>query len=115
MFFLKDDKQQPKRFDMIKFFNFDADNIESLTSFFGYAIPRLPEIGTRTVIQEEKRPDLLSYNIYNDTQYWWILLWYNNILNVNELTAGMEIRYPALNAIEELYMMASTLKKTSSD
>lgn len=112
MFYLDDSITTENRYDMIKFFNFDVDNIDCLTSFFGQNLRQLPVYGTITVTEEEHRPDMLSYKIYQDTQYWWLLLWYNSILNVNDLVAGLSINYPAQSTIEEFYILASNLKKT---
>ena len=62
--------------------------------------------------KEENRPDLLSYNIYSDTQYWWVLMWYNSLYKPEDLKVGLTINYPALSAIEQLYMNASIYQKT---
>ena len=66
-----------------------------------------------TITNEQVRPDLLSYDIYSDTQYWWPLLLYNDILDINELQTGKIIHYPSLSNLEYLYEQASLLKKTS--
>ena len=44
---------------------------------------------------EAGRPDILSKNIYNNTSYWWILLKYNNIVDVfTELVEGFILKVP---------------------
>ena len=111
MFFIDDSLTTDKRFDMAKFLEF-TDDLDPLNSFMILNINRLPEHGSMIVSNQELRPDLLSYKIYGDTQYWWLLLKYNNILNINDLYKGRKISYPSLNDIEYLYERASILKKT---
>ena len=44
------------------------------------------------------RPDLISYKVYNDKNYWWIILHANNIFDVvNELKANTQIKIPNLS------------------
>jgi hypothetical protein len=44
---------------------------------------------------EECRPDLISYNIYGKTDYWWILLKFNNIIDIfEELKGGFILKVP---------------------
>ena len=114
MFYLNEELSTPTRYDMIKFFNFDKDNIDCLTSFYATYLTKLQYVGEYTVIKEVKRPDLLSYNLYGSTQYWWILMWYNSLLNIDDLSSGLVIRYPSHSAIEDLYVQASTFKKAGS-
>lgn len=111
MFYLNDTIDTPRRFDMLKFFDNSGDWYDPLNSFFVTNLKILSYAGQRVVTYEEKRPELLSYNIYGDTQYWWILMWYNNILNINDLVSGTLINYPSRTSIEDLYISASTSKK----
>jgi hypothetical protein len=115
MFYLNEDVRVSSRYDMIKFFEMNKDNLDPLTSFYAENIKRLPYVGEYTVIKEVKRPDLLSYNIYGSTQYWWILLLYNDLSGVNDLVAGAQIRYPSHSTIEELYVLCSTIKKATAE
>lgn len=112
MFYINNDLETKTRFDMIKFLNFDVDNIDCLGSYMLLNIPNLPMQGTYTIMSEEKRPDLLSYSIYEDTQYWWILMWYNSITSIEELKSGITLGYPSINAIQDLYTRASKYQKT---
>jgi hypothetical protein len=113
MFYINNELETTERYDAIKFFNFDEDNIESLDSYFNLMIPKLSEIGSLTITNEEGRPDLISYKLYNSTQYWWIILIYNHILDIQELKTGYTIKYPSLNSIENLYTQASLNEKVS--
>lgn len=111
MYYINNEIETDNRFDTLKFLNFNDDNFDPLDSFTLFNIKNLSTLGSKEITNEEKRPDLLSYNIYEDTQYWWILLVYNDILDINELTSGKVIKYPSLNSIEYLYERASMLKK----
>lgn len=115
MFYINNDLDTQNRFDITKFLDFNPDNFDVLTSFLLTNIPRLQEQGTYKVTSEEHRPELLAYNIYktaNSVQYWWILLWYNSILSINDLKTGTIISYPSINSLENLYIRASTLQKS---
>lgn len=102
------------RFDLAKFLDFTNDGVfDPLNSYLLYQIPRLTAIGTYTIRKEAKRPDLLAYNIYGDTQYWWVLMWYNSLYSVDDLRVGLNINYPGINDIEELYLNATLLQKVT--
>lgn len=46
------------------------------------------------------RPDLISFSIYGTSMYDWILLQYNNIVDIQEeLVVGKEIRAPSMRVI----------------
>lgn len=42
----------------------------------------------------EYRPDLLSYDVYGVSDYWWKIMQVNKIWDVYEFTAGKNIRIP---------------------
>ena len=111
MFFMNNNLDTDSRYDTIKFLEFNMDNIDPLNSFMLLNITNLPSHGTYTVKNEEGRPDLLSYRIYNDTQYWWVLMWYNSIMNVNDIKTGMVLQYFSAAQLEELYTKASLNQK----
>lgn len=55
-------------------------------------------------ILDLKRPDMLSYRIYGDSQYWWILCKINNIDDVwNDMNIGDDLIVPSISDIEEFY------------
>ena len=48
------------------------------------------------------RPDVISKKIYNSSNFWWFLMWYNGISDVwNDIRPEMVIRYPSLNLVKE--------------
>lgn len=68
----------------------------------------------RYIVQptEEKRPDLISYSVYEKAQYAWLVLQYNNIVDVEtELLAGTEIFLPS----QERLILDIITKPTGGD
>ena len=113
MFYLDEGLSTTTRYDMAKFIKFDGDVFNSLDSFYVTNFPKLPYIGQYIITSEAGRPDLLAYNLYGSTQYWWLLLWYNKILDITDLKAGTPINYPSYSDMEDLYVLASTYQKAS--
>ena len=51
-----------------------------------------------------QRPDMLSYRIYGDTGYWWILCKVNQIDDLwNHMYTGMDLIIPSLVDIKKYY------------
>ncbi len=48
--------------------------------------------------------DLLSYDFYGDSKYWWILADCNNILNPFILTTGSNIIIPDISKIKTQFL-----------
>jgi len=97
------DKDYTDRFDLAKFLEFSNDSFDILTSFFIKELKNLPSRGNTLITIEENNPELLSYLIYGDTQYDWVLMEYNSLTNISELKNGMTINYPSLTELESLY------------
>ena len=113
MFYIDLETAFRDRFDLAKFMDYTDDGVfDPLNSYMLYQIPLLPAIGTYTIRKEAGRPDNLAWAIYGDTQYWWVLMWYNSIYKPEDLKVGLKINYPSLSAIEQLYMNASVYQKT---
>lgn len=112
MYYLDQDTNTIDKFDLAKFMDFGTDGaFDPINSYMLLNIPKLPPLGYRKVTIEEHRPDLLAHNIYGDTQYWWVILWYNSLTSVNDIKAGMTIKYPALGGLQNLYTNACMLNK----
>ncbi len=101
-FFINLEKDTEKRYDLSKFLEF-SDNYDPLTSSFTNNLISLPAGGEYTLQGEDSRPDLLSYHVYGDTQYWWVLLMYNSVIDYSELKTGTKIKYPNITDLESLY------------
>jgi len=68
-------------------FDLTSESMESYYSYdIGYVIPGY-----------EHRPDLISDIFYDTPEYWWMILWYNNIDDPFEgLNVGDQIKIPKL-------------------
>lgn len=62
-----------------------------------------------TVIESDlNRPDWISQMMYGTPDYWWVILWYNNLPDAFGLQPGQRLQIPAKNAvIRELARAAS--------
>ena len=50
------------------------------------------------------RPDMISYKLYQTVNYWWLLLYINNIYDpFNDLYAGLQMKVPSLLDIYSFY------------
>ena len=103
MFFINADRQTPTRYDPSKLLEFNLDNYDILTSSFVKQLRALKSAGSISVLSQEVRPDLLAYDIYGSTQYYWIVMIYNDIIAVEDIIIGTIIRYPNLNDVERIY------------
>lgn len=111
MYYINNDLYQNTRYDMSKFLNFDTDNFDILDSYLCTQIKSLPYSGAVTIKTQVNRPDLLSYDIYGDTMYWWLIMIYNDLTSPTELEVGKVIVYPSLSDLETLYFTLSTRQK----
>lgn len=59
-----------------------------------------------TIREEDiQRPELLSYKLYNNQDYWYLLMYINNIHDIwNDLTVGLIIKVPNVRDITEWYL-----------
>ncbi len=102
-FYIDLDYVSEERYDFAKFLSYANNGFDPLSSRFLNQLNTLEASGKFIVTTEENRPDLIAYYIYGDTQYWWIILEYNNILSFDDLVTGVELKYPSLSSLELLY------------
>lgn len=102
-FFINLDVESEERYDMSKFMEWDTDNFDVLPSTFMNEIRSINKQADYIVQSEEGRPDLVSYNNYGTTQYWWIILAYNALDDVDSIRIGMRLGIPSVDAIEDLF------------
>lgn len=107
IFFIDVESESETRFDMAKFFRF-TDNADPITSKFVEDLKKLNPGGTYRITGNEFRPDRISYAIYQNFQYWWVLMVYNDILKVEDLTSGVTIVYPVIDDLEDIYFTLKT-------
>ena len=102
-FFINVDRDTGVRTDLSKFMLFDVDSYDVNTAQIFTLIRELPVSGEYTVQGQDGRPDLVSYEIYNDTQYWWVLLIYNGMTDTSEIVHADTLRFPDLQSLEDLF------------
>lgn len=112
MYYINNDIYSNTRYDMSKFMEFDTDSYCILDSYLATQIKSLPYSGALAVTTQVNRPDLISYDIYGHTQYWWLLMLYNDYTSPFDLSSGALVRFPSLNDIENIYFTLSTKQKT---
>lgn len=110
MFFINLDGDFTKRYDAAKFMEYANSTFDIINSYFVFMLKSLRVYGEYVVQTQENRPDLVSFSIYGNTQYWWILLLYNNIFNFEELPANTTLQYPSLASLEDLYFNLKSLE-----
>lgn len=102
IFFLNLDLETEQRFDPARFMEF-TDSFDPLTSSLWNEVDTLTFQGYFIVQGEEFRPDTISYKLYGNTQYWWILMLYNAILSIDKIKSGVSLRYPTIASLEDFY------------
>jgi hypothetical protein len=110
-FYIDLDLERKTRYDISKFICFQEDSRpEIITSYMLDKIKSLPIHGVY-VVQEEKRPDYISYKIYKETWYWWILMLYNGIIDVHDIKVGVQLKYPSVDSLEGIYFNLKSLEQ----
>ncbi|HEC63780.1 MAG TPA: hypothetical protein ENI23_00635 [bacterium] len=84
-FFINIDKVSNERYDLAKFVEFVNDGFDPLTSKFLDDLKLLEVKGEYQVTVEVNKPDLVAHKIFNSTQFWWPILYYNSIVRPDEL------------------------------
>lgn len=92
-----------QRFDAARFFGFRENYYDVASSVFLERIPLLPQVGEYTITDDPYRPDMISHGIYGDTQYWWLLMVYNDEIFLENLTLRRKLRFFSLGDLDELF------------
>ena len=87
---------------------FVRTSLVNSSGVLSYGLWEPPEIilnGTESAITvdstNENRPDLISVAAYGTSDYWWAIMYVNNILMpIRDLSAGTILTIPSLQAIE---------------
>lgn len=110
MFYIDLDTDYKERYAPPKFMEFVEEGHDILTSFFMLKLDDLKPIGSFVVTTEEGRPDVVSYKLYESTQYWWVILSYNNMVHHDEIVTGVVLKFPSLTDMESLYFQLKALE-----
>ncbi len=105
MYYINLDVESDERYDLRKFMEFDDIDLgfDILTPYFFYKLEKILPNGKYRVVNEQYNPSLVSYNIYGSTDYWWIIMIYNNIFSFDDIILGLELQYPSIEDLEDLY------------
>ena len=104
------DLDLPERFDLSKFLEYNEDNFDVLNSSFLIEFMKIKPVGYFNVTYEDKAPDYVSLQLYGKHEYWWLLMYYNNILDFKKLKTGDVLRYFSLSDVESLYFKMKSLE-----
>lgn len=100
----------PVRYESSKFFPFsEVGGFDIIRSYFAQQLGYIPEFGDMKIISEEGRVDLASVDALGDTQFFWILMMYNGITDVDQLGTGTVLKIPDKNKLEELYFRVKSI------
>lgn len=94
----------PVRLDLKRFVNLlsEGQSYDINRSLFVVGLMELPAKGTFFLRGEDGRLDWIAHKVYGSTQYWWILLFYNGMVDPEEVVSGMSIRFPSVESLEKL-------------
>lgn len=110
MFYIDLDTDYKERYAPPKFMAFTEEGHDILTSYFMLKLGDLKPVGSFVVSTEAGRPDVVSHKLYDSTQYWWLILAYNNMIHHDELVTGTVLKIPSLSDMESLYFQLKTLE-----
>ena len=103
MYYINIDRTTKNRYDLSKFLEWLEGGFDIFTSYFLERLYDIPKYGNVLVTKEEARMDLISYKVYGYVQMQFILMFYNNILDRNNLIIGDILSYPSITDLESLY------------
>ncbi len=87
-----------QRSDLIYYSDFDILTFETYDRIYNPNDPRQKEPDGIKYYQITKgtqyKPWLASDDVYGDPGYWWLLMEFNNIFDVEEFTAGKTLKVP---------------------
>jgi hypothetical protein len=122
MRFINTDYVTDVRYDIPKFLDNTEDVLDVFDSYLfekigGYFkeqidIKNLAVDGVFEVTTQEYRPDLISAEIYDgDTQYWWLLMEYNGIIDIFKIVSGLQMNYFSLTKLEDIYFSLNSRQR----
>ena len=108
-FYLDGDNTGRHRYDLSRFVEVRSGVHDVMTSYLLSKLADLPSVGEYR-IDVEARPDIYSRDIYGSTDFWQLLLGYNDVVLVDSLTPGGRLAYFSLDDLDGLYQTLSRLR-----
>lgn len=85
------------------------------TSYFHLFNPKKGIRDYQVERNEQNRPDILSFKIYNSIDYWWIILKLNDIVDpFEEIKEGTILKIPYLSDIQDYHKNVMEQKRKDS-
>lgn len=114
MRFLNTDYSTDVRYDIPKFADVSENVFDILDSYLFEKVSRyfkeqtsikdLAIDGYFEVTTQEYRPDQISAEIYDgETQYWWLLMEFNDLIDIFQIVSGLRMKYFSLTQLEDIY------------
>jgi len=102
-FFINLDIEREDRYAFAKFLDYQEQEFDPLTAKFLSALRLLPVQGQLQIGALENRIDLISNEIYGETQFWWIIMEFNNLQDPEVIPANTMLNYPSIIDLELLF------------
>lgn len=107
-------EKETSRYSMSKFLEVVDEGEIILNSYIFDKIRALPQFGLYRVEGKDLSPDMVSFEIYGIYDLWWLILEYNGLTSFDEVVHSMELKYPAIQSIEDLYFTLSSLQNIAN-
>jgi hypothetical protein len=92
-----------KRFDIARFLFARDGYFDAASSYLIQNLPSLPMVGYYIIVDTPFRPDTISFDIWGDTQYWWMVMLYNNIIDIRNLPQLTRLNYFSLSDLDLMF------------
>lgn len=114
MFYVNSQSNAKLKFDVDKVQPFEEDFFDVIPSMFHFRLLQLPPASVYMVTYDAYKPDLISYRIYKNVQYKMLLMEYNSIFELTQLTSGTRLVYPSLSAMENIYLSLKSQERAAN-
>ena len=104
--FIDTSKTFPVRYDLGKLLKYDgrAAEYDILLSQFIRRLKGLVSSNIRIVRRDEEFDlALIAFRVFGDTQFWWVLVEFNNVVNFDDIKEGVELAIPSVTDLERIY------------
>ena len=103
LFFINLASPGPSRYSLENLQNFVNGGYDPISSSILLELKNITSGGQYTIQGQESRPDQIANDIYGDTQYWWVIMAYNDLIQTSDLINGLQIEFPRADLLEDFY------------
>ena len=97
---------------MAKYIKWKDGIFDISDSYFATYIKSLPIEG-KYKMTLNARADKAAYDIYGDKDLFWVLLWYNDVVDPEALTIGTVIGYPSKTSLANMWLRLELIKRSN--